>query len=704
MTMQPAVCARAVSLALLAMTLSVQAEETIRTEDVRVTASRVEQELLDVPMSVTVVTKEEIERSSAKTVADLLKNVPGVRVMNDGSQGMKRIQIRGEDAFRTLVMIDGQRITEHKSMSGAPVLIDPSLIERIEVIKGPASVLYGSDAIGGAVNIITKKGGKEPVQGEVSAGMTSGNSGTSVSGSVFGAYEGWEYRLSAAHEQADNLHTPKGEVENTDFSALSASLYVAYNFTDDVKAGFTLDTYDLDFNTGLQDMVASGYEDFAVSVPEWKRTKGAVFFEAQNLTDTLVRVRADAFYQKSDKTMSNRVWVSPNMGPVMSMNMRMDSYADNQLDQYGVSAQTDWQLGEAHYLIAGYEFLYDDLEATTDTHTRTLMTAMGRPVTNRYTHSLKENDGYQAMHAVYAAMETQLPADFTLNYGARYTWVESEVTTHSGSAQGGDWTTDPGAPALDQREEHDSSDHRVVFNLGTVWRGIDHTALRATWAQGFRAPNMTERYIPTSMGGGDVIPNPDLEPERSNNFEIGARFTPGRAVLDVAAFYSDATNYIESFEVQSGVYQSRNVAGAKTHGIEIEASYRFANGFEPYVNGTWLRRKFEQDGMSTYDSGTPELYGRYGVRWYGDLDGAGLRADLYAVSQSDTKQYDFESGETTGYGGATTFNLEAGVAFGPQEAYALNVGLYNITNKAYKLSSALYEPSRYFAAKLNAKF
>ena len=692
-------CARAVSFALLAMSLSAQAQETLRTEEVRVTASRVEQELLDVPMSVSVMTEEQIERSSAKTVGDLLKNVPGVRVMNDGSQGMKRIQIRGEDAFRTVVMIDGQRITEHKSMSGAPILIDPSMIERIEVIKGPASVLYGSDAIGGAINIITKKGGERPVQGEVSAGMTSGNSGTSVSGSIFGAFNGWEYRVSASHEKADNLHTPLGEVENTDFSAKNASLYLAYNFNEDVKAGLTLDHYDLDFNTGLQNMTAAGYDDFLVAVPEWKRTKVGAFVEAKNLSDNLVRVRADAFYQKSDKWMHNRVWVSPM--PVYSM--KMDNYADNQLDQYGVAIQTDWQLGDLHYLIAGYEFNYDDLEAMTNTHTRSDWALPNR--NDSYTRKLSRNTGYQQMHAVYAAMESILPADFTLNYGARYTWVESEVKTWEGqTSQTTDSTTDPGKPGLAYKDKKSSNDGRAVFNLGTVWRGIEHTALRATWAQGFRAPNLMERYIPTSMGGGNVVANPDLEPERSNNYEIGARFTPGRAVLDVAVFYSDADNYIATFEVEPDTYMNKNVAGAKTHGIEIEASYRFENGFEPYVNGTWMRRKFEQDGHSTYDSGTPELYGRYGVRWYGELQGASLRTDFYAVSQSETAQYNFDSKETTGYAGSTYFNLEAGVAFGPPNAYSFDVGLYNITDKAYKLSDAIYEPGRYFAAKFNAKF
>ena len=105
---------------------------------------------------ISVITSDDIRRSSARTVGELLEDIPGVQIMNDGTQGLKRLSIRGEDAFRTLVMIDGQKISEHKSMSGAPILIDPTEIERIEVIKGPASVLYGSDAIGGAREIHNK--------------------------------------------------------------------------------------------------------------------------------------------------------------------------------------------------------------------------------------------------------------------------------------------------------------------------------------------------------------------------------------------------------------------------------------------------------------------------------------------------------------------------------------------------------------------
>lgn len=190
----------AIAVALSLPLISAQAAENYKAQDVVVTASRVEQQLADVNMSVSVITSEEIEQNAgAQTIGDLLENnVPGIRVQNDGGQGIDRISIRGEDPFRTVVMVDGQRISEQKSMSGVPLLIDPSQVERIEIIRGPASVLYGSDAIGGAINIITKKGGDKPFGASVSAGFNSSASGKDLSASIYGATGGWKYRLGAA--------------------------------------------------------------------------------------------------------------------------------------------------------------------------------------------------------------------------------------------------------------------------------------------------------------------------------------------------------------------------------------------------------------------------------------------------------------------------------------------------------------------------
>ncbi len=675
--------AAAIALALSAGVVS--AEDVVQTETVHVTASRVEQELLDVPMSVSVMTSEDIERESGKTVADYLDSIPGVEVQNDGSQGLKRIQIRGESTFRTLVMIDGQKVSEHKSMSGTPILVDPSQIERIEVIKGPASVLYGSDAIGGAVNIITKKGGRKPFEGYVTGGLDTSASGKTLAGGVAGHVNGWSYRINGSVEDFGELDTPVGKVENTEFTSRSGSLFLAYDINENIQVGGTFDTYDLESKSANQIGILEGsMRDFYVDIPEWKRSKGALFVDMKNLTDNLVRLRLDTFYQKTTKEMENLVQPT-------AMPLSMQNWADNDLRQTGFSVQSDWQLGE-HYLVAGYEYSHDDLDA------QSRFTMAGGMMDTRESYDAK-----QETHSVYASAESPVTDEFTLNYGVRYTWVSGEATM-----KGQEHGMGGGAP---YGEKNDASDGHAVFNLGAVWRVLDDVALRASWAQGYRYPTMQELYITTQMGGGIAYANPDLKPETSDNFEVGVRWESERVSLDAALFYNMADDYITDVTVgTSGMYSQitrfMNVGEATTYGLETTLSYALPYDLEPYVNLTLMRRKFEQNGISTYDSGTPEITSRLGVKWTPEWNGLHIRTDAYAdvMSASDSSNLDPTDEEITHIGGVTTFNLTGGVSFGKDDAYALDAGFYNIFDKKYTKSGSLYEPGRYFAVKFNAKF
>lgn len=713
----------AVALALSAGTVS--AEDVLQTETVHVTASRVEQELMEVPMSVSVITSKDIEKSGAKTVGDLLSDIPGVEIKNDGGQGIDRVKIRGEDAFRTLVMIDGQKVAEHKSMSGAPILIDPSMIERIEVIKGPASVLYGSDAIGGAINIITKKGGTRAVQGEISAGMDTSASGKNVSAGIYGTVNGWEYRLNAATESYDNLETPIGEVPYTEFDSRSASLYLAYNINENMKVGGTIDYYNLDFMSGTQE---GGYDEFFVDVPKWDRTKGALFFEMNNINDYLARLRLDVFHQQSNKDMHNRVYTSGFYEEYGAFaNTRMNNYADNKLKQTGFSVQSDWTLGD-HYLIAGYEFSYDDLDATSDMRLGVEVPGISSMIpamtsdyigTTRYSSTWDAN---QQQHSVYASMESPITDTFKINYGARYTWVSSESThdengVRSGVMAGGAKPSPMTRPTpYTEHDKNDSSDGHAVFNLGAVWSPTNNMSLRATWAQGYRFPIIQEMYVDSNMGGETTYANPDLKPETSDNFEIGMRWNHKVFTLDSALFYSKADDYIDTLKMTDSTgaeyNQYSNVSEATTYGLETSFSLNVFDNFEPYTTFTLMRRKFEQNGISTYDSGTPEMTARYGVRWNGVVEGLNLRADAFAISRSDSVQKNFNYDPTDSdskkdsfhLGGATTFNLTAGVSFGKDSAHSIDVGLYNITDKLYQTSDAIYEAGRYFTVKWNSKF
>ena len=713
----------ALAVALSLPLISAQAAENYKAQDVVVTASRVEQQLADVNMSVSVITSEEIEQNAgAKTIADLLEGVvPGIRVNNDGGQGIDRIKIRGEDSFRTVVMIDGQRITEHKSMSGVPLLIDSSQVERIEVIRGPASVLYGSDAIGGVVNIITKKGGTKLVQGQVSAGYDSSSNGKSASASIYGAAGGWKYRIGVAGSKNDNLDTPKGEMPNTESETKSGNLFLSYDIDPNKTVGLSLDHYDLSFMSGALEY---GEEDFFVDVPEWKRTKLGIFGEFKNINDTLVRLRTDAYYQKNTKKMQNHVAShggSMNYGSMTLTNANavVDNFADNDTDTLNFSTQADWQLNENNYLITGYEFSQDKLDASSDANVNvTGDMAMGPTTTPFSVHPIthKEYDGKQQQHSVFASMETTLWEDYVFNYGVRYTWIKGDMTSKESSV-----TTMSMRPGVEMvsgptKSKNDSSDGKAVFNFGVTYHGFENLALRANWSQGYRHPILQELYIDTSMGSTDGITraNPDLKPETSDNFEIGLRYDNQRFMFDGAIFYSDADDYITTVPVAgSEDNQYTNMGKAQTLGLELSSSLKLGE-FEPYTVLTLLSRKYEENGLTSRKTGTPKVSARYGVRYNSEFGGADIRLDAYAVSQSATENDNLdtsineETGQSnravTSLGGSTTFNLTGGVSFGPEKAYSVDAGLYNITNKAYKTSDAIYEAGRHFGVKFNAKF
>jgi len=680
-------------------------------ETTTVTAGRFEQDLMETPMSVSVITADDIAKSGAQSIGALIESMTGVRINNDGGQGIKRAKIRGEDAFRSLVMIDGQKISEQKSMSGSPILIDPAMVERIEVIKGPASVLYGSDAIGGAINIITKKGGTKPVQGEVGAGMNTSNSGKSVNASVYGGVEGWKYRIGVAHEDGDNLKTPVGDMNFTKFNSTGANLFVSYDINEKATVGATLDHFDLDFMSGSAE---PGYEPFYVDVPEWKRTKLGVFGEFRDLSKVLRKVRVDAFYQKNDKFMANHVETTPS---IIAMPLTIDNWADNSLDQYGFALQTDWAVTENTFLVAGYEFNYDDLNATSTTQAR--RTAFGNMMIGRLPQPQKYQlanydrighyDGSMASHALFASAETNIFETLTLSYGARYTYVKTNMKDIHGEKI---YLDNPGPfdPETELGKAGKQHDDRVVFNAGLVWRPLEELALRAQWAQGFRSPLLQERYIPTSMGSSSTtLGNPDLKPETSNNFEVGARWLSNSILLDAAVFYSKAKDYIQSSPYAPNFYRYENVGEATTYGLELTGSYEIKSiGLEPYVNLTFTRRQFDYGDVETYKTATPAVIARYGFRWNGEANGLGLHADAYARTISKTEYQDpsatARSDSSYRLGGATTFNLTGGVTFGDQKQYGLDAGLYNIFDKAYREQTAIYEPGRYLAVKLNAKF
>ena len=687
-------------------------EEPVKADDVYVTATRVEKELQDVPMSVSVMTSEDIKRSPARTIGELLQDVPGVEIRNSGGQGFKRISIRGENPNRVLILIDGQKLVENKSMDGTPLLIDPSNVERVEVIKGPASVLYGSEAIGGVVNIITKKGGDKPIQGEASVAYNGASNGFAESLSAFGGMNGFKYRVSGSYSDQGNLRTPDGEAPNTSFRQKEGSAFLSYDFSDKFTVGGGLDSFKGSIHSGSME---PGYENFAVDVPKWQRDKVYAFAEAKNVTPWLPRVRFDAFWQKNEKEMTNDVNTDP---AIPKMPLVVTNNADNRNKQLGSSLQMDWAIGDNHYLITGYDISYDTLKADTRASASTSVErilatgilASAPPFAQQiaaasmaksipYT-STAYHEGDMLTNALYAQMESTLPADFTLSYGVRYTWVQSEMKHAEGSK-----TNSKGTAPYDVGTESSSNNSRPVFNVGLMWSGIPDLTLRATFAQGFRVPSLQEKYVMSAMGGGTILPNPGLKPETSNSYEIGARYVHDGLSVDVAAFYSDADDYIYNPTIDADTDTSRyiNVSSAKTHGVELAASYDFECGLTPYASATWMRRKFDYGTLTTWKTGVPEWSGRAGVRFKHALsETVDFNADVYGRFSSNSVEK--TESETTHYNNWQTANVAFGFEFGDEKQYTVAAEVLNLFDKRYRQDDSILEPGLHANIKVGMRF
>lgn len=129
-------------------------------ETLVVTTNRSASNLWESPATIQVIDQQTLQNSTNASIADNLQDIPGVEITDNSLAGRKQIRIRGEASSRVLILIDGQEVTYQRAGDnyGVGLLIDESALERVEVVKGPYSVLYGSQAIGGIVNFITKKG------------------------------------------------------------------------------------------------------------------------------------------------------------------------------------------------------------------------------------------------------------------------------------------------------------------------------------------------------------------------------------------------------------------------------------------------------------------------------------------------------------------------------------------------------------------
>ena len=209
------------------------------TQQVTVTATRIETPSSKVASTLTVITAEEMERKQVRLIVDALREVPGVDVRRTGGPGsVTSLFIRGNDSDHTLVLVDGVEMNDPSSPSRLPLVADltPDEVDRIEVLRGPQSTLYGSDAIGGVISLFTKKGKGEPV---FSAWAEGGSYATLREGlSVSGAAGEFNYSFGASHTDTDGFSARAGGTEQDSYRSSSVNGRFGWDFGEGAALDF----------------------------------------------------------------------------------------------------------------------------------------------------------------------------------------------------------------------------------------------------------------------------------------------------------------------------------------------------------------------------------------------------------------------------------------------------------------------------------
>ncbi len=609
-------------------------------------------ELMTNPASITVIEPEALKHTAPVTVTALLRDVPGLQV---SEEGIERVSLRGEESSRVAILIDGQALTDHTGY-GTPVLVDPTMIERIEVVRGSSSVVSGNRAIGGAINIITKTGADKPLALTATGGWisaTRGHRGSLTAAGTLDAGAGqFDYRLTYGRMSQGDRHTPDGVLADSSTDDRTLAAHFGYR-QGNHYVGLKAQSYD------LAAQVYTGDPDFIIDLPRRDLRKVSLFYESTDLTPWLDRLSFDIYRQTIAREFSNDI--TQPAGPMG--NVHVLSLSTDRQRTAGAHLKAEMQFSEGTRTVAGIEYELDGLEADKDSTTTT-------PFSPVPTVSLRHDKATVRTLSVFAQHEIDVTEQLTATLGGRWYHVEA---SHDRSVTNGV-----------ENPTSSSSDSLALGSVGLVWAPSESYALRANISQGYIYPTLGQLFLTTTAGGTTVTGNPDLKPERATTFELGARMAQGGSVVDATLFYSRARDYIAYFPTGPRTSTYDNVDAARSWGLEIHAEYASdAWGLTPYVTAAVLRRELEYgNGYTTGDGGAPSLSGRIGLRKSWSLANAEINADLFLRGESRVVLRDDTGAIANESAGWATVNLSADVQW--DNGLSLVAELTNLGNRSYE--------------------
>lgn len=560
-----------------------------------VTATRTAMTVKETPSTVEIVDSKKLEQTQAKTLHDALKGALGVNVFND-FQGRSNVSIRGSESRHVLIMVDGKRLGGEAAYNSANAWdvdrIRMEDVERVEIIRGPAGAMYGSDAMGGVINVITKTPDKTTADINYEYAWYEDGKGAGYKGNLYlqGAEGNYSYKINAGLNKNRPYLDPKGSGDSMNFYGKQQplSLNVGYKFDNgnELSVDFSKIKEDNQKSSTSRTVMMPGkvWQDKVQTIyNDNKRTDYAITYKgSDDKQDWMFRAYKSVFDKHYMNQNNTRMTMMGKPGAWKLQDPKIDTVKRT---LSVIEGKDTFNLSDKNKLTAGFEYRKDQSEGT----------RLKKPST-----SLNGADAHAAFDK----------AD--INYLAAY--VQDEFRPDE------KWLIIPSV-----RFDHsDQFSNKLTSNLAATYNAADDVRIKAVVGQGYKTPTVNDLYIFWEMyaanpgGKGQFyVGNPDLKPEKSLSYELSVEKDWGdRSTVHFGLFRNEVKDLIGTYwtgkmtedypDIYPGITGDRimayeNIPEALLQGVELYGSHRI--GKDIYLNAgyTFLDAKDKTAGTRLKD-------------------------------------------------------------------------------------------------------
>jgi len=687
--------------------------------------NRMEKEL---PVPLSVVGAQVFRKFSAITLSNVLTSEPGITMGSDGIWSTN-VNIRGLSESRLVTLIDGNRVETATDLTASLSMIDVNDIERVEVIKGAQSSLYGTGAMGGIVNIITKDGhfsGKPYVAGSIISNYASANRLFTGHADLNTGSARWYLRVSGTLNNADDIRTPEGILPNSQFKS--------ENFTAKAAVSpFVNHIFRIQYqNYHASDVGIPGGQAFPgpaeATYTDIGRHLLSAGYEIKNISDRLALLKLNYFTQYIQRDVAmipNTVTVTSLPTGSQRVTPELITPIGNHLT-HGLQLTTTWNLAEKNTLIAGADAWSRKLKTERTKYIKT-------EILNTANEVIKTNNIIRG--------ETPIPESSFTSSGLfiqdEAHLIDDRLTIIAGGRFDGILVKNERGYDVDylivNNVRNDMPpNQRITFekgkvssvswsaNFSTLYKLVNNIDLSLSVARSFRAPSLEERFKYIDLGNYVRLGDPELHPENGYSADMGIRIWKPAFNFQIHSFVNRIYNLIVEtpgefiYTINTAPLEgttdtlpaliNANISKALLYGTDCGFQYNFYSGFVLFGTGAYVRGKDTEADANLPQ--IPPLNGRLGLRYTMMEIGSVEIAAVGAARQNKIASGEKETGGYVRYDLALS---SSGIKAGKARLQIFG-GIDNITNRSYtnhlatNRGSISVEPGRNFYLRMSLSF